>query len=40
MSTSDYSEILDDPAVDAVYIATPFATHHPMALLAIKAGDS
>ena len=35
---TDYGEALDDPAVDAVYVATPVDLHVPMALRAIDAG--
>ena len=37
-STDDYAAVLADPSVDAVYLATPFATHHPMARAALLAG--
>ncbi|MCW2529336.1 MAG: Gfo/Idh/MocA family oxidoreductase [Pseudonocardiales bacterium] len=33
-----YEELVDDPNVDAVYIATPHPQHHPNALLALSAG--
>ncbi len=36
--TTDYREILADPAVDAVAIATPVCTHFELALEALKAG--
>ena len=36
--TTDYREILADPAVDAVAIATPVSTHFPLALEALMAG--
>jgi predicted dehydrogenase len=35
-----YREILDDPEVDAVYIATPHPQHRAVALAAIKAGKA
>jgi predicted dehydrogenase len=37
-STGDFGEILADPLIDAVYIATPFATHHALARRALLAG--
>jgi predicted dehydrogenase len=36
--TSSLDEVLDDPEVDAIAIATPARTHHPIALAALKAG--
>ncbi len=36
--TTDYREILRDPAVDAVHILTPNALHFPMAKEALEAG--
>jgi len=36
--TSDYDEVLRDPAVDAVVVATPVATHYRLALAALRAG--
>jgi predicted dehydrogenase len=36
--TGDYSRVLEDPAVDAVVIATPAASHAPLALAALEAG--
>lgn len=33
-----YALLLADPAVDAVFICTPHALHHPMALAALRAG--
>jgi predicted dehydrogenase len=36
--TEDYQKLLDDPAVDAIAIATPVATHYAMAMRALKAG--
>jgi predicted dehydrogenase len=37
-STSSYLEVLADPDVDVVYLATPFATHHRMTAQALRAG--
>lgn len=37
-TTSDYQELLRDPQLDAVVIATPAATHFPMAWEALLAG--
>jgi predicted dehydrogenase len=37
-STGDFGEVLADPSIDAVYIATPFATHHALANQALLAG--
>jgi len=34
----DLAEVLADPAIDAVAIATPAVTHHAIALAAIRAG--
>ncbi len=34
----DYRALVDDPEVDAVYIASPHSEHHEQALLAIAAG--
>ena len=36
--TTDYAEILADPAVDAVALATPAATHDQLAVQAFEAG--
>jgi predicted dehydrogenase len=36
--TSDFSQVLADPAVDAVAIATPVSTHFPLASAALRAG--
>jgi predicted dehydrogenase len=36
--TTDYREILRDPAIDAVHICTPNAQHFPMAKDALQAG--
>src|SRR5688500_5737746 len=35
---TDYRQVLDQPGVDAVVIATPNFTHAPIALAAIAAG--
>lgn len=37
-TTSDFRELLDDPAVDAVAIATPVSTHFDFAWQALHAG--
>ena len=37
-STADYEAVLADDSIDAVYLATPFATHHAMARAALVAG--
>lgn len=37
-TTADVDEILRDPAVDAVMIATPVRSHFPIALSALRAG--
>jgi predicted dehydrogenase len=36
--TADYREVLADPRVDAVAIATPVSTHFDLAMQALKAG--
>lgn len=36
--TTDYQDILADPKIDAVAIATPVATHFDLALAALRAG--
>ena len=36
--TEDYAEVLKDPAVDAIVIATPVSTHHTLATPALEAG--
>ena len=36
--TTDYSDVLHDPAIDAVHICTPNALHFPMAKDALQAG--
>jgi len=35
---SDLDDVLDDPAVEAVVVATPPRTHHPLAKRALEAG--
>jgi predicted dehydrogenase len=35
---ADYRELLADPAIDAIYVATPPFLHRPMALAALSAG--
>ena len=37
-TTADYREILSDPSVEAVVIATPVGTHAPIALDTLRAG--
>jgi predicted dehydrogenase len=37
-TTDDLQEVLDDPTVDAVSIATPPATHYPLVRRALEAG--
>jgi predicted dehydrogenase len=37
-ATQEFGEILADPAVEAVVIATPVPTHHALALQALQAG--
>ncbi len=37
-TTTDYRDLLADPAVDAVVIATPVSTHFPLAMEALRAG--
>jgi predicted dehydrogenase len=36
--TGDYMELIDDPNVEAVIIATPLFMHHPMAINALRKG--
>lgn len=38
--TTDMAELIKDPAVDAVAIATPVFTHHELAKMALNAGKS
>ncbi|MFC7491314.1 MULTISPECIES: Gfo/Idh/MocA family protein [unclassified Knoellia] len=37
-ATDDYDRVLDDPGVQAVAIATPAASHFPLAMAALDAG--
>ena len=37
-ATTDYRDLLDDPAIDAIVIATPVSTHGEFALQALQAG--
>ncbi len=37
-TTADFIELLRDPAIDAVAIATPVSTHFELAMAALKAG--
>jgi predicted dehydrogenase len=37
-STTSYDDLLVDPSIDAVMIATPISTHHNLAAAALKAG--
>jgi predicted dehydrogenase len=37
-ASSSFSKILADPGIGAVALATPVATHHPLALAALRAG--
>ena len=37
-STTSYDDLLADPELEAVAIATPVSTHHPLALAALEAG--
>ncbi len=37
-TTSDFRDLLTNPAIDAVAIATPTRTHYELALAALKAG--
>jgi predicted dehydrogenase len=36
--TADFDDLLDDPAVDAIAVASSVPTHHPLGLRAIAAG--
>jgi predicted dehydrogenase len=36
--TTDYHDLLNDPDIDAVVVATPVSTHFPLALEALNAG--
>jgi predicted dehydrogenase len=35
-----YRELIDDPGVDVIYIATPHPQHYPIAMAAIEAGKA
>jgi predicted dehydrogenase len=37
-TTRDFKELIEDPAIDAVAIATPVSTHYDLALRALQAG--
>ena len=37
-TTADYRDLLDDPAIDAIVIATPVSSHADFALQALHAG--
>jgi predicted dehydrogenase len=37
-TTTDYQDLLRDPAIDAIAIATPVATHFELAMATLKAG--
>jgi predicted dehydrogenase len=37
-TTASYAKVLADPTIEAVALATPVATHHPLALAALTAG--
>lgn len=37
-TTPTYGELIDDPAIDAVAVATPVSTHYELALRALQAG--
>lgn len=37
-TVADWRDVLDDPAVDAVAVATPVRTHHEVARAALRAG--
>jgi predicted dehydrogenase len=37
-STESYDELLADDSIDAIAIATPVTSHHPLALAALEAG--
>jgi predicted dehydrogenase len=38
-ATTDIAELLADPALDAVILATPVFTHHGLASAALRAGE-
>jgi predicted dehydrogenase len=37
-TTTSYEEVLADPSIDAVLIATPISTHYPLSAAALRAG--
>jgi predicted dehydrogenase len=37
-TTTSFADVLDDPAIETVAIATPVSTHYPLAAQALKAG--
>src|SRR5512135_2362240 len=37
-TTTNYLEMLSDPAIDAIVIATPVSTHYQLAMQALQAG--
>jgi predicted dehydrogenase len=37
-TTTSYEEVLADDSIDAVAIATPISTHHPLSVAALRAG--
>jgi predicted dehydrogenase len=37
-ATTDFEDVLTDPDVEAVLVATPITTHHPLAKAALEAG--
>ncbi len=39
-TTTNHKELIKDPSVDAVVIATPVFTHHALAKMALKAGKN
>jgi len=38
VKTTDYRDILDNPDIDAVVVATPMSTHFPLGMAALEAG--